>query len=191
MENILLASMMVCNKPVYLNGRYIISAYDGVWDAVEELPDDIKSYFTSDIGDKVTGYGGFLQVINPQVLDILNERGLFTCFRGVEEKYLEFTNTVPPEKLYDRLFSQLRFVGWDICIGNGWRSASTDGYFPIDPFTGVAKDKNINQINRYGLFENLENCLNYCKLNNEKVPMDSPWYPVAVYLDQNSYNQLI
>jgi hypothetical protein len=85
MENILLASMMVCNKPVYLNGRYIISAYDGVWDAVEELQDDIKPYFTSDVGDKVTGYGGFLQVINPQVLDILNERGLFACFRGVEK----------------------------------------------------------------------------------------------------------
>lgn len=191
MDKIYLMSMMVCAKPRRVNNRFILSAYDGVWDALDELPEDIKPYLTDDLGNEVRSYGGFLQIIDQGALDVVNRDGLYACFRGVHAQFREIVDAVPPTDLYEKLISSLIFMGWDICSGNGWRSASTDGYYPINTLTGLDEDENAHQVNEFGLFQELDHCLEYCKLNNHKVAKFSPWYPVAVYLDKFSYTRLI
>ncbi|MFA5982406.1 MAG: hypothetical protein WC782_00140 [Methylococcaceae bacterium] len=190
MTNIIIASVMVCNLPKFLDGRLVLSGYHGVWEAVEKLPDDILSYFTDDVGNKPVSYGGLLQIIDTQVLEILNDKGFFVCFRGIHEKYLEHVQAYPPKEIYQNLANGLKLLGWDISTGNGWCTASCEGIFPINPFTGEVLDENISQLNEYSLFNDLDNCLNYCHINNEKIPENSPWYPVAIYVDQFSYKRL-
>lgn len=188
--DIAIASMMVCSQPKQTQSRLILSGYDGVWEAIEKLPDDLKPYFTDDIGNKDVEYGGFLQLVDVNVLELINNQGLFACFRGIQKQFLEHVNAYPPEGIYTNLVNKLKFMGWDISTGNGWRSASCDGYFPLDPFTGEARDENISQLNKYSLFSLDKHCLEYCEINNKELPDYSPWYPVAIYVDKNSYNRL-
>ncbi len=191
MTRIIVASVMICGLPKHFGGRLILSGYHGVWEAVEELPTDIKQYFTDDVGNKSVSYGGLLQITNTKVLNMLPQWGLFACFRGIQEDYLKQVQAYPPKETYEHLINDLMLMGWDISTGNGWSSASCEGIFPINPFTGEATDENIVQLNRYGLFDSWENCLNYCHINNEKIPEYLPWYPVAVYVDQCSYKRLV
>lgn len=185
-----LASVMVCGLPKYFGGRLILSGYHGVWEATEKLPDDIKSYFTDDVGNKDVSYGGLLQMVHKKAFDKISNLELFVCFRGVHEEYLELVQTRPPKEFYESLKDELVLIGWDISTGNGWCSASSEGLYPLDPFTGEILDENIKQLNEYGLFGALENCLEYCRLNNEEIPDNSPWYPVAIYIDKESSKRL-
>ena len=190
MTNIEIASLMICGLPRHFNGRLILSCYDGVWEAVPCLPSEIQAYFTDDVGNKNVSYGGFLQVTDVKVFELLEKFELYACFRGVAKEYINQISVVPPTELYQKLISELKFMGWDIAISNGWCTASVEGIFPINPFTGDVLDGNISQLNEYGLFDSLEHCSNYCQLNNQRVPEDSPWYPVAVYVDYNSHARL-
>lgn len=190
MKNNILASVMICELPKYFNGRLILSGYHGVWEAVKEIPAEIRPYLTDDVGNKEVSYGGLLQIIDTKALMHLDEWGLFACFRGVHEEFFELVQTSPPYEVYANLINDLKLVGWDISTSNGWCSASCEGIFPINPFTGEAVDQNLSEINQYGLFESLEDCLNYCRINNEKISENAPWYPVAVYLDMSSYIRL-
>lgn len=190
MANIEIASLMVCGLPKHFDGRLILSCYHGVWEAVPCLPREIQVYFTDDVGNENASYGGLLQIIEAKVFEILETYGMYTCFRAVAKEYMSHVNVDPPKKFYQSLISELKFMGWDIATGNGWCTASVEGIFPINPFTGDVLDGNISQLNEYGLFDCLENCSDYCQLNNEKIPENSPWYPVAVYTDHNSYTRL-
>ena len=125
-----------------------------------------------------------------KVFELLEKFGLYACFRGVAKEYINHVNVAPPTEFYLSLISELKFMGWDIAISNGWCTASVEGIFPINPFTGDVLDGNISQLNEYGLFDSLEHCSNYCQLNTQRVPEDSPWYPVAVYVDYNSHARL-
>ncbi|MDX1915790.1 MAG: hypothetical protein SFU55_09425 [Methylophilus sp.] len=190
MNNIEIASLMVCGLPRHFGERLILSCYHGVWESVKYLPSEIKTYFTDDVGNEDVSYGGLLQITNTKAFELLNKLGLYTCFRGVAKEYINQVNVFPPKEFYQTLISELKFVGWDIATGNGWCTASAEGVFPINPFTGDILDDNISQLNEYGLFYSLNDCEKYCQVNNEKIPEDSPWYPVAVYVDSCSYQRL-
>ena len=59
-----IASAMICEKPRIVEGRVILSAYDGVWAAVEDIPIQLKSYVTDDLGNRdalVSGAGVCVQ----------------------------------------------------------------------------------------------------------------------------------
>jgi len=190
MTDIEIASVMICGLPRQVDGRRILSGYHGVWEAVADIPHEIKAYLTDDVGNEGVSYGGLLQIADKKVLGLLDGLGLFACFRGVPEKYLKHMQVCPPKDLYLSLMKDLKLVGWDISTGNGWCTASCEGLFPINPFTGEILDKNSSFLNEYGLFGTLENCLYYCQINDEKIPQDSPWYPVAVYVDSASEKRL-
>lgn len=190
MDDFEIASMMVCGRPSYINGRHILSASDAVWEPVKSLPDDLRDLFTDDLGNRNVRYPGFLQILDLCVLDNLDDRDLFACFRAVQRKIVGHVSAFPPVDLYRPLMKRLKLAGWDVCTGNGWRSASCDGFFPIDPFDGHAVDDHAYEINEFGLFRELSHSLEYCSKNDEGGPEDSPWYPVGVYITARSYARL-
>lgn len=182
---------MICGLPKFFDGRLVLSCYHGVWEAVRELPVDIRNSFTNDVGDETVSYGGLLQLRESSVLKKLREKNLFACFRAVSEDLLAYVQTCPPRKLYSHIENSLKMVGWDIATGNGWCTASVEGIFPINPLNGEVLDKEkISLLNDYGLFHSRDDCLDYCKLNNENSSADAYWYPVAVYVDQDSFVRL-
>lgn len=185
-----IASMMLCDFPKYLNDRYIISAYDGVWEPISNLPKDLEIYFTDELGNLRFDNCGALQLINELGLKELNSRNIFSCFRAVDLAFIDHVQVWYPKKIYEKLENDIVHVGWDICTGNGWRTASCDGYFPIDPFSGKDLDENSKVINKFGLFGDFDNVKKYCEINNSKIPKYYPWYPVSVYIDKYSFNML-
>lgn len=190
MRDIVIVSAMICGPPRCFDHRLILSAYHGVWEAVNHLPKDIRPYVTDDVGNIKVEYGGLLQIRSAEIFEILKRHELYSCFRGVHVDYSKYIQAYPPDGIYENLEKDLTFVGWDIATSNGWSSASCEGMFPINPFTGEILDENIDQLNSYALFEELDSCLNYCRLNNNKLPENAPWYPVAVNLDNGSFNRL-
>ena len=132
-KNIRIVSMMLCNIPKFVKGRIYLSASDCIWDPVEHVDKSIHTYFTdeyrSPIGDENLDYGGFLQIIDTSTLKIIADRGLFACFRGIERNILDaikFIPNYPPNSIYEKISHHLVFMGWDICQGNGWVSASCE-----------------------------------------------------------------
>jgi hypothetical protein len=186
-ESVIIASVMLCKEPKIVRGRKILSGCDSIWSPAEEIPYELEEYLTDELGNKHVSYGGFLQVIDLKILDLLGKFGLFTCFRCIQEKYLDHVQTCPTTQFYKSLLKNLVFVGWDICSGNGWLSASCHGCYPFNPFTGNAINDDYKIINGYGLFANLNDCQKYCKINNESILEHSPWFPVAIYVDHGSY----
>ena len=186
----IIVSMMLCRMPKFLKGRLYLSASDAVWSPVEHIDESLCKYFTDELGNSFVDYGGFLQMIDPEALEIFAKGELFACFRGVEKNILKHIQSYPPKNIYENISSQLRLAGWDICTGNGWLAASAHGCFPVDPVTGSEIDNNADQINEFGLFNNFSDCQMYCEVNNVKIPEHAPWYPVAVFLDVHSYDRL-
>jgi hypothetical protein len=134
-------------------------------------------------------YAGFLQVTDEGALNILDELGLFACFRAVEVFRLPKIHAVPPSLLYTGLRANLMLVGWDVCSGNGWLSASSHGIFPINPFTGEVIDVDA-KINCFGLFDDADDAERCCAANNLGLSSHAPWYPVGVLLTAKSYERL-
>lgn len=190
-EGMVIASMMICGLPTYLNNRLILSSCDSVWIPVENLSLDIKQYLTDELGNSNVDYGGFVQMIDPYVLQLIAKQNLFACFRVIENRHMRCVDAYPPRALYQDLIQELKIVGWDIATGNGWLSASCHGRFPIDPFTGKTLDKNHYKINKFGLFDSIDDCEIYCRINNEEILEHSPWLPVAIYVDKSTFNRLI
>ncbi len=190
MEDIVIVSAMICYPPKYLKGRFILSAYQGVWEAVKELPSEVKPYVTDDVGNNKVEYGGLLQFTDVAAFAVLSKMNLFACFRGVLTGYIDYVQAYPPANTYQNWKRNLKFMGWDISTSNGWASASCEGIFPINPFTGENTGANSSQLNEYALFDTLDECMNYCHINDKKIPESVPWYPVAVYVDEGSNSRL-
>jgi hypothetical protein len=184
-----IASVMLCPEPKTLSGRLMLSGCDSVWEPVRYVPDDLKPYFSDELGNARVEYGGFLFTNDSRVIPLLEKNNLFACFRGVYQKYLEHIDC-PLGIQLSHFGIPLKLMGWDIANGNGWVSASCEGYYPIDPFDGSALNGNTSQINQYGLFESEKDCLKYCELNDANVSEHAPWYPVAIFVDHNSYKRL-
>jgi hypothetical protein len=113
-ESLFVASMMVCKTPKYFGHRLILSGCDAVWDAVETLPEELKNYFTDELGNNFVEYGGFLQMTDQNALNLLAKRELFACFRCILKEYIEYVQTCPPSELYRGLTDDLTLVGWDV-----------------------------------------------------------------------------
>lgn len=185
-----IASAMLCQLPKIFNSRAMLSVSDSVWEPVDVLPMELKKYFTDEVGNHDVTYGGFLQLTSPKALELISDHDLFLCFRCIAETYLAHVQVCPPTRVYQRLVGDLRSMGWDISTGNGWLSASCHGHFPVDPFSGDTIDDNILQINKFGLFNNLDDCLKYCEINNSQIPEHALWFPVEIKLDVGSYSRL-
>lgn len=184
-----IASMMLCDRPRSIGTRTILSCSDSVWEPVRNVPADLHKYLTDELGNETIDYGGFLFLKDHRLIDCLEEKNLFACFRGIHSKDLEIVQC-PLAKEISAMEIPLTIMGWDIANGNGWVSASTDGVYPIDPFNGSVLDENVEKINAYGLFDSLDDCKGYCLLNNQQVPARAPWYPVAIFLDHLSLERL-
>lgn len=189
-NGIVIASMMICRIPNFLKGRLYLSACDSVWSPVEYIDKFFNKYLTDEIGNTNVEYGGFLQMIDKTILDLLPKKNLYACFRGVEKNIIKHIDVYPIERIYRNILNELIFVGWDVCTGSGWLSASIHGHFPIDIKTGNNIDVNAEKINVFGLFESQYDCILYCDINNDNIPEHAPWYPVAIFLDKNSYTRL-
>jgi hypothetical protein len=162
MEHIYIASMMLCTAPRIVAGRLILSGCDSVWEPTQFVPQNIKNQFTDDLGNEEFEYGGFLFPRAAHSMEQIAEHGLFACFRGIEREYLEAINC-PLAVRRDVFEIGLHHMGWDIANGNGWLSAACAGVVPLNPFDGLANSEDVRQINRYGLFENYEDCVRYCR----------------------------
>jgi hypothetical protein len=182
-----IASAMICQRPRKLCGRLILSAYDGVWDAIREIPASLRPYVTDDLGNRDVVYGGFLQIIDGAIFPRLEALGLFACFRLVDAHLIDALKVEPLES-YAQLRPALKSIGWDIFTGTGWMSAATDGLFPIDTDSGCINDLAV--VNRFGLIDSEEECRALCEVNNREFPSWAPWNPVAVSLDSSSYTRL-
>lgn len=168
-----------------------MSAYDGVWDPVETLPGELRPLLSDDVGNKPPSYAGSLQLTDARALDIIEELGMFACFRGIQREMLSHVDAYPNTEIYQEIYSQLELVGWDVCTGNGWRSASCDGDFPIDPFDGTMEDIDAVNVTRFGLINTLGLAKEYCDRNDRIAPEDCPWYPVAVLVSTSSLSRLL
>lgn len=167
----------------------MLSCCDSVWEPIKVIPDDIRHYFTDDLGNRHPEYGGFVFTNNVCIVELLEINNLYLCFRGVYEKYLDTVDYVFRENPVDFIIP-LHFMGWDIAIENGWVSASLEGSYPIDPIDGTSLGNDASKINEYGLFYHETDCLTYCAINEQEQPKFSPWYPVAVYVDSSSYRRI-
>jgi len=185
-DDIKIASLMICNVPCIRKHKLILSACDSVWSAAYQLPSDLEDYFSNELGGKMDGYGGLLQLKDPIGLGLLERYGLYASFRCVHESILEHVQTVPPLELYESIRDELICVGWDVVSGNGWLSASCHGLYPIDE-----DENNKSELNDYSLFDCLKDCLECCEENNLGLPEHAPWFPVAVCLDANSYERVL
>jgi hypothetical protein len=101
---LLIASAMICETPRILGRRLILSAYDGIWAAVREIPPVLSPYVSDDLGNIDVRYGGFLQVKDVAIFTYLDQLNLFACFRLVDSELLEPLKVDPPaaERIYRR-----------------------------------------------------------------------------------------
>ncbi len=182
--------MMICETPRFTAGKFILSAYDGVWEPIKSIPEELSPYLSDEVGNTPPSYAGWLQMIDPIALAILRELLLFSCFRAVQERVQKQIDTCPVPEVYERVIMELEQVGYDVCTGNGWRSASCCGEYPIDSIDGSDRPQAIVGANRFGLIDDLMRAVEYCRRNDEIAPEDSPWYPVAVLIDKSSLQRL-
>ena len=186
----LISSTMICQRPKTASHRFLLSASDAVWEPVTTLPPEIATIVTDHIGNPEPDYAGFLQFPDASVLELIEASGHFACFRAVEEPRVEYVSEVPPTAVYQMLRSNLKQVGWDVCTGNGWTSASAHGCFPINGITGDIDQKYDHEINEWGLLTSLNSAETWVSINNADIPEHAPWYPVEVLLDETSYRRL-
>jgi hypothetical protein len=151
----------------------------------------MSALVTDDVGNVAPDYGGFLQIPEPSMLEMLGDHGLFACFRAVQEIHLDLVGEVPPTAVYEELRASLVHMGWDICTGNGWLSASAHGCFPINGITGIIDEANGFQINDWGLLAAFEDAETLSCLNDAEIPVHAPWFPVEVLLDEGSFRRLV
>lgn len=190
MQNFQIASMMVCEMPKSKNGQYVISAYDGVWEPIERVPSDLEAYFTDEVGNNEVTYPGALQMVNATALDKLDDMDLYACFRSVEEHRLPSLSVSPPLEEYKMLSNKLTLLGWDVCSGNGWLSASAHGCYPFDAFSGSIANTDYPPVNKYSLLNNMKDSQFLCLENNRELTEHAPWYPVGVYISNRSLLRL-
>jgi len=190
MQEWAIVSAMLCNRPRFVGGRYWLSASNAVWEPVDRVSDDLLSMLTDELGNVNPRHYDALQLTDPKALGLMETDGLYTCYRMIESARIDFVGLVPSERVYEAIQSSLEFVGWDICSGNGWLSASCHGIYPIDPFTGVLIDENAKMINEFGLFRELRNCLRYCKANDQKIADHAPWFPVGVLVSKDNLRRI-
>lgn len=179
-----IVSMMLCEQPVIVNNRAVISASDSVWNPIVVLPTGLDGV-TDDLGNNHPNYAGTIFFSNRNAIDQIQKRNIMLCMRCVRDQDIPLTDCPLSLSIAD-FFPKPYLMGWDIVRGNGWVSASCDGYFPIDSTGKPRQEENIKKLNRYSLFDNLEDCLEYCELNNKKIPEWAPWYPVAIYCDPHT-----
>ena len=190
--DVVVASMMICGAPKMVGHRLLVSASDSVWEPLAEFPYNLQKLLTDEVGNlqqAVPGglYSGKLQITVMRVLGKVQRLGAFACFRAVHEAFASHVDTCPPIAIYSRLRSGLVHLGWDVCVGNGWASASTEGDFPLNGLTGQIDPGGELQFNEWSLLGSLDNARYYCELNDQCIPSDAPWYPVAVCVDEQSF----
>jgi hypothetical protein len=184
---------MICGEPERFDRFVLLSASNGPWEAVDKLPEEIAGLLTDEIGNPRPRHGDRVQIIDTAVLPKLQAQRLFLCFRAVHERWMDHVVTVPTVSIYEELRPELVLLGWDVCT-DGWSPASYGGAFPImvgAPGTAKFSDEAEGlSLNRWALFESLEDAISCCEINDRFVPVDAPWYPVAVCTDQSSYSRL-
>ena len=184
-----LVSMMLCSAPAIRQGRLILSACDSVWEPIVRLPASLRRLVTDELGNPNPEYGGFLFPRGAEIFSVLHDHQLFACVRGVRKEVLKLTDS--PLAADTRSFpTELKLVGWDVVTGNGWVSAALEGLYPIDPVDGSTKEVIGPAANKFGLLHSEKDSRAYCALNDRAVPDRAPWYPVAVYLDVDSFSRL-
>lgn len=179
-----IVSMMLCMPPMIVDGRAVISASDSVWNPIQDLPKELN-ILTDDLGNDNPTYAGTVFTTNPEAISEIQKLNVMLCMRCVRTADISLTDCPLSIRVADMVPEPL-FMGWDIVRGNGWVSASCDGYFPIDS-TGERRDtEKTDVLNNYSLFDDLGRCLEYCDLNNKEIPEWAPWYPVAVFCDSQT-----
>lgn len=179
-----IASMMICGDPKYTGGRHWLSASNSIWECVTEIPPTWQNLLTDDLGNPFPSHYDGLQMLDPHLLGLIDSAGLFACFRSVRLPNAALEGLNPDPKVYQAIERELFHVGWDICSGNGWLSASCHGIFPVNPFTGEVINKGDLLINRFGLIDEYAHCEIYCELNNTAIAEHAPWFPVRVYISK-------
>ena len=185
-----IASVMICATPKKRLGRSIISASESVWECVSEIPHDLTTLLTDDIGNSRPEYADRLQLTDLRAVDLIAEMGLHLCFRGVEKGLLPLIDVVPNSKIYESIQRNLVIVGWDVCCGNGWLPASLIGDYPIDVISGKGFGDEGQQTNEFGLFASKDAALENSVVNDDLVPEHAPFYPVAVMLTKSSVHTI-
>lgn len=186
-----IVSMMLCESPRFVAERFWLSASSSVWEPIAAAPESWRNLITDEIGNSNPDSYESLQLKDRSLLNLIDRAGVFACFRSVNMHNVIQIDVVPDEKVYHEIAGELCFIGWDICTGNGWLTASCHGIFPINPFTGSEIDSNASMINLFGLFEGISDCVEYCRLNNLGIPEHSPWFPVGVSVTKRGIRTLV
>jgi len=193
--DVIVASVMICGLPKLVGHRLLVSASDSVWEPLAELPDEIQRHLTDEVGNPPQGnpprlYAGAVQIADTNALEEVKKLGAFACFRAVHDRFAGHVQTCPPSAIYAFLQGGFVHLGWDICVGNGWVSASTEGDFPLDGLSGRIEPECQHLFNEWSLLGSLDDARHYCELNDQWLPSDAPWYPVSVCVDERSYGSL-
>jgi hypothetical protein len=84
-ESYKIVSAMVCGPPRRFGTRYILSAYDGVWETASSIPEHILNALTDDIGNSRPDYLGQVQLKSMDVIREIEQLGLYCCFEQYEK----------------------------------------------------------------------------------------------------------
>jgi hypothetical protein len=191
MDDIRVVSAMICWPPTMKNGRLIVSAALGDDDPLLPTPKELLPLLTDDLGNpRRPAWTGDVQLPKLEIEALVYSMGLMVFCRAVRDQDLAHVVGIPPKHHYVEIVERGRRLGWDICSGNGWLPASAHGIFPIDPVSGESLTENGGHLNRFALFDDLDQCL-FCKEENDKwIPEHSPWFPVAVYVSNTGASLL-
>jgi hypothetical protein len=112
-------------------------------------------------------------------------------FRAVRENDAKIVDTVPNSVFYRQITDELDLVGFDVCSGNGWISASVESEYPVDPISGNLLNIDFDKVNCYSLFYDLDFAFKYLDIVNIEAKEHQPWYPVAVLITPYSRSRLM
>ncbi len=188
MEDISIVSALICRSPLRRGGRYILSASPLGLDAA--IPEEVRARLTDGLGNPSPVWSEDVQFPDLAVLSLIEARGLVALFRGVRACDLDYVLGVAPAHRYAEILTHGSRLGWDICSGNGWLTASAHGAFPVDTVTGEALSDGGEALNGFALFDDLGDCLDWIAENDRDSPEHAPWYPVALYASQRTSSML-
>lgn len=190
MDQMRLSSVMLCDRPLQVDKKLVLSASGVVWPSLDKVPSCLDGKLLDEWGRNGVIDAYALQFASKEALEICDRSEIYTCFRMVQSDVFDmlgFRGDVTEAHLD---VNGLVSTGWDVCSGAEWMPASNHGIYP-DALSKEAKNKDIDLLNEYCLFSQFEHCVDCCAENNKHIPEHDPWFPVRVMTSRSSLERLL
>ena len=138
-----------------------------------------------------------LCVTDLRFFDMIKYCKKLTIFYAKPANFRDDSNTRFYElNTYYETIKQLIFIGYNVYSHEG--SAFTDGLYPAYLDRGTNGNLCYNKtleftLNRFGLLDDLIDCEEICRINNESLDNCdyNTWYPNALYVDKYTYSVIL